>query len=158
MTPPMRYPFDVPPSEIEAGVDVFVDAVFGTLQSSFLLLPRGPGFVTYHDFQGAYEVLKHHTAGFSIVEPENVMAALLEDALAFVVLRTMLGFSPPELAYVTSRMSEAVISQNFARTIDRRVRVERHLLQSLTPKSRARGCTGRHGLQVATGRHTGGAR
>jgi len=98
-----QYPFEAPYAEIEATVDVFIDAVFHTLQSSFLLLPRGPGFVTYRDFQQAYEVLKRHTAGFSATEPKNVMDALQEQALAFVVLRTVLGFTPPELAYVAAR-------------------------------------------------------
>jgi hypothetical protein len=52
--PKTRYPFEVPYAEIEANVDVFVNAVFDALQSSFLLLPRGPGFVTYQEFQQAY--------------------------------------------------------------------------------------------------------
>jgi len=82
-----RYPFEVPYREIEADVDAFVNAVFDTLQSSFLLLPRGPGFVTYVEFQQAYEVLKRHTAGFAVVETDNVMSALQEDALVFVILR-----------------------------------------------------------------------
>lgn len=63
MTPTMRYPFEVSYAEIESDVDAFIDAVFDTLQSPFLLLPRGPGFVTYPEFQQAYEVLKRHTAG-----------------------------------------------------------------------------------------------
>jgi hypothetical protein len=133
-----KYPFEVPNAEIEANVDVFIDAVFHTLQSSFLLLPRGPGFVTYRDFQQAYEVLKRHTAGFSITEPKNVMNALQEDALAFVVLRTVLGFTPPELAYVAAKESGVAISQNFARTLDRRVRTEREILQSFSPQYRER--------------------
>jgi hypothetical protein len=33
-----------------------------------LLLPRGPGFVTYPEFQQAYEVLKRHTAGFTALK------------------------------------------------------------------------------------------
>ena len=84
MPPTTRYPFEVPYAEIEADVDAFINAVFDTLQSSFLLLPRGPGFVSYPEFQQAYEVLKRHTAGFAAVEPENAMEALHEEALAFI--------------------------------------------------------------------------
>lgn len=138
MTPTMRYPFEVPYAEIEADVDAFINAVFDTLQSSFLLLPRGPGFVSYPEFQKAYEVLKRHTAGFTVVEPDNVMESLREDALAFIVLRTMLGFTPPELAYIASKESGIVVPQNFARTLDRRVRIERRAFQSLPPQSRER--------------------
>jgi hypothetical protein len=138
MPPTMRYPFEVPYAEIEADVDAFINAVCDTLQSSFLLLPRGPGFVTYPEFQQAYEVLKRHTAGFTSAEPDNVMKALREDALTFIILRTMLGFTPPELAYIASKESGTVIPQNFARTLDRRVRIERQALQSLSSQSRKR--------------------
>jgi hypothetical protein len=138
MTPPTRYPFEVPYAEIEADVDVFISAVFDTLQSSFLLLPRGPGFVIYPEFQQAYEVLKRHTAGFTEMEPDDVMEALREDALAFIVLRAMLGFTPPELAYAASQQSGIAVSQGFARNFDRRVRIKRQALQSLSPQSRKR--------------------
>lgn len=133
-----RYPFEASYVEIEASVDTFIDAVFDTLQSSFLLLPRGPGFVAYQDFQQAYEALKRHTKLFSAMEPQNVLNALQEDALAFVILRTMLGFTPPELAYLAAKENEIAISQSFARTLDRQVRTERKALQSLTPKKRER--------------------
>ena len=138
MTPKIKYPFEVPFSEIEASVEVFVDSVFDTLQSSFLLLPRGPGFVTYPNFQQAYEVLKRHTVGFTSVEQENVLAAPEEEALAFVVLRTMLGFTPPELAYVATSESGISVSQNFARTLDRRVRSEPRAFGALAPQNRQR--------------------
>jgi hypothetical protein len=138
MTPTTRYPFEVPYAEIEADVDAFINAVFDTLQSSFLLLPKGPGFVTYPEFQQAYEVLKRHTAGFTVVEPDNVMESLREDALAFIVLRTMLGFTPPELAYAASQRSGIAVSQGFARNFDRRVRIKQQALQSLSPQSRKR--------------------
>lgn len=113
------YPFETSFAEIESNIDAFIDAVFSTLQSSFLLLPRGPGFVTYPEFQQAYEVLKRHSLGFTAVEPGNVMNALQENGLAFLVLRTILGFTPPELAYITSQQSEVVVSQGFARNDDR---------------------------------------
>jgi len=138
MTRTTKYPFEVPHAQIEANVDAFINAVFDTLQSSFLLLPRGPGFVAYAEFQQAYEVLKRHTAGFTAIEPDDVMEALQENALTFIVLRAMLGFTPPELAYVASQQSGVDVSQGFARNFDRRVRIERQGLQSLSRQSRKR--------------------
>lgn len=138
MTPKTRLPFKVPYSEIEAQADVFIDTIFDALQSSFLVLPRGPGFVTYPNFQQAYEVLKRNTSSFAIFELENVVTALKENALVFVVLRTMLGFTPPELAYVSSKESGVAISQGFARTLDRRVRTERKTFDTLAPQSQKR--------------------
>ncbi|MFQ5796673.1 MAG: hypothetical protein ACE5JP_16715 [Candidatus Bipolaricaulia bacterium] len=138
MTSQTKYPFEVSHAEVAADVDVFIDAVFDALQSSFLLLPRGPGFVTYQDFQQAYEVLKRHTVGFAAFELQNVMEALEEDGLVLVVLRTILGFSPPELAHIAAKESRIAISQNFARTWDRKVRVDRQAFQSIGPQSQKR--------------------
>ena len=134
----MRYPFEVSYPEIEANTDVFINAVFAALQSSFLLLPRGPGFVTYPEFQEAYEVLKRHTGGFTTVRPDTVMGAIREDALSFVILRAILGFTPPELAYIASQQSGVVVSHGFARSLDRRVRVQRQSHQPLSHQSQKR--------------------
>ena len=138
MMPQIRYPSSVPYSVVEVDVDSYIDAVFDSLQSSFFLLPRGPGFVAYREFQRAYEALKRHTAAFGVFEPETVMEALREEALAFVVLRTMLGFTPPELAHTASRTSGIAVSQNFARTLDRQVRTASDAIESLAPQSRTR--------------------
>jgi len=104
----------------------------------YLLLPRGPGFLAYQDFQQAYEVLKRHTLAFEAITSENVTAALKEDMLAFIVLRTILGFTPPELANIATKVSGQTISQNFARDIDRQVRNERKLYQDLSPQRQSR--------------------
>ncbi len=133
MTSKTNYPFEVSYPKIESDVDAYIDAVFDTLESSFLLLPRGPGFVAYPAFQAAYEVLKRHTDGFHVVEPDDVMEALRDDALVFIVLRTMLGFTPPELAYLASQRSSVDIPQNYARTFDRRVRDNPQALESISP-------------------------
>lgn len=128
----MKYPFDVPYEEIEENFDFFTDSVFKSLQSSFLFLPRGSGFVTYQDFQQAYEVLKRHTIGFSVMDPTTVARALEENALVFVILRTILGFTPPELGYVATEISGVSISQGFVRSLDRRVRNNSEMFRSLS--------------------------
>lgn len=134
----MSYPFEVPYAQIQAYPEPFIDTVFGVLQSSFLLLPRGPGFITYLEFEQAYEVLKRHTAGFDDVESENILRALQESTLALIVLRTILGFTPSELAYVATEKSEQTISQSFARSLDRRIRIERQTWQSLSERDKKR--------------------
>ncbi|MBN1661083.1 MAG: hypothetical protein JXA93_22000 [Anaerolineae bacterium] len=133
-----RFPFEASYAEIETDPEVFIDAVCATLQSSFLLLPEGPGFVSYLRFQEAYEVLKRHTKGFSVVDSGSVMAAIGRDALSFVVLRTILGFTPPELAYMASQELASEIPQGYARTFDRRVRENRDALGSISPLGRQR--------------------
>lgn len=136
--PQTKYPFEVPYAAVESNADIFIDAVFNALQSSFLLLPRGSGFVTYQEFQEAYEVLKRHTSGFVAFEPQHVMDSLQEDGLAFVVLRTILGFTPPELAHLAAQDSEIAISQHFARTWDRNARTDRQAFRNLSPQSQER--------------------
>jgi hypothetical protein len=127
-----RFPFEVPYEVVASDPDMFIDAVFDSLQSSFLVLPEGPGFVPYARFAEAYEVLKRGTHGFSRMEPPCVMDAVRHDALSLVVLRTILGFSPPELAHVASERTNLRIPQGYARSIDRDARENRRLLDSCT--------------------------
>ena len=134
----LKYPFEASYEQVAANFDLFIDAVFESLQSSFLLLPKGPGFVEYRDFQEAYEVLKRHTASFEQIQADTVWEALKEDALSLLVLRSILGFTPPELAYVASVEARIGIPQSFARTLDRRVREDRKLFGRVTGETRQR--------------------
>ena len=43
----VSYPFEASVSELRKHADVYVDSVFSCLESEFLVLPRGPGFVDY---------------------------------------------------------------------------------------------------------------
>ena len=43
----MKYPFEATYQEILADPDSFVEAVFSSLASEFLLLPKGQGFIDY---------------------------------------------------------------------------------------------------------------
>lgn len=134
-----KYPFEASRAEVEGHTNSFIDVVFASLQSSFLLLPRGSGFITYPDFQQAYEVLKRQTGGFVTINSEQVVAALRENALVFIVLRAMLGFSPPEWAYLAAKYSGIEVSQGFARSLDRRVRTARgSVFQTLPAQSQTR--------------------
>ena len=47
----MKYPFEADYQEILADPDSFVTAVFSTLASEFLVLPKGEGFVEYPQFE-----------------------------------------------------------------------------------------------------------
>lgn len=54
----MKFPFEADLAEIEASPDEFVDSVFSCLESEFLVMPLGQGFVTFPMFEGGYEALK----------------------------------------------------------------------------------------------------
>ena len=100
-----------------------VDEVFGELKSSFIVMPKGEGIIDYPTFERGYQTLKRHTDAFANVSVETVLAAIGEASISFVVFRCILGFTPPELAYVTSEMTGVPIDQGAARTIDRRMRM-----------------------------------
>ena len=123
----MTHPFDVAAGEIGDRVDELVGVTFADLQSQFLVLPRGSGFIEFADFQEAYETLKAETGAFTEVTVERLWSAVVADALALLVVRTMLGFSPPEWAEVAKSQTNTTIPQDAARNLDRRVRQERRL-------------------------------
>ncbi len=119
----MRYPFEAAFSEVQADLDSYVDAVFGALESEFLVMPKGDGFVEFATFDDAYEALKQATGGFRGMNADTVVTVALEKPLCLVVLRCMLGFTPSEWAYHASRHSTVAISQSAARSLDRASRM-----------------------------------
>jgi hypothetical protein len=98
----MKYPFEVSEAEVIAQPDAFVASVFCSLESEFLVLPKGLGFVDYPVFEAGYEALKKATNGFVDIGSEIVLATCISSPISIVVLRAMLGFTPPEWAYITT--------------------------------------------------------
>lgn len=86
-------------------------------------MPKGPGFVDYAVFEKGYEALKAATGGFSVFNLDTIFPVAVSDPISIVVLRTMLGFTPSEWGHVTSQKTHVTISQNFARTFDRNIRI-----------------------------------
>lgn len=120
----MPFPFEVPFERVMSDLDTYVDEVFGALQSEFLTLPKGEGFIDYPVFEQGYEALKRTTGGFRDLSPEPVIQTVFRVPIALIVLRTMLGFTPPEWAYVTSQRTNIQVPQGAARTLDRTVRMK----------------------------------
>jgi len=120
----VKFPFEVSFEEVQADLDVYVDAVFGCLTSEFLVMPKGKGFIEFAVFEEGYERLKRATGGFREVTPETVGAAVYDTPIALVVLRCMIGFTPPKWAYYASRQTGISVTQNAARAIDRNIRMD----------------------------------
>lgn len=117
------YPFEVAFDEILQDPDSYVDAVFSCLESEFLTMPKGIGFVDYPLFERGYEALKAATSGFSELSPDRVFEIVVNEPIALIVLRSMLGFTPPEWGYLAAQHTRVDVSQGFARALDRRVRL-----------------------------------
>jgi len=120
----MKFPFEVTFDEVVAAPESFVDAVFSSLASEFLIMPKGEGFVEYADFVSGYEELKKVTGGFAELDPKKILPIVSRFPICLVVLRSMLGFTPSELAYVTAQRTGEALTQGFARSLDRKARTQ----------------------------------
>lgn len=121
--------FDIDYRDPTISFDPLIDEVFEELQSSFLEMPKGNGFTDYQTFEAGYQSLKRFTRDFTDMSVEGIEAAVLSVPVAFVVFRSILGFTPPEWAYVTTERTGIKVDQGAARTIDRNVR-----LHPVTPR------------------------
>lgn len=130
-----RYPFEASAEELVAHIEYYVDSFISGLQSFFVVMPKGKGFVDFFRFRKAYEALKNETAGFEDFSTESVLAAVQQDPLVLVVLRTILGFSPPEFAYMTGVTTGVEVDQASARRLDKRAREGQSLFARTAPKT-----------------------
>ena len=115
------FPFERPYEEVEASINVFADAVISTLESSFAAIPIGPGFAGYPIFEAGYEALRQTTDNFNQLTATRVVEALGRQAMALVVIRTILGYTPGEWAHIAST-DETPITESYARSLDKRIR------------------------------------
>jgi hypothetical protein len=120
----MKFPFEASYGEIQADPDAFVAAVFSTLASEFLVMPKGDGFIEYAQFEAGYEALKKTTRNFTELPRQEILALVTTNPICFIVIRSILGFTPPEWAYVANDKRAVVVTQQFARTLDRKVRMQ----------------------------------
>lgn len=119
----MKYPFEASFQEIKSDPDQFVTAIFSTLQSDFLLIPKGNGFLEYSIFEKGYEALKKATSGFDKLLPPAVISQVLATPICLIVIRAILGFSPSEWAHLATQRKNLKVTQGFARSMDRKVRL-----------------------------------
>lgn len=117
------FPFEVSLETIIQDPEPYVDAVFSCLESEFLVLPKGAGFVEFPIFERGYEALKTATEGFSKLDPDKIVPVAISKPISIVVLRSMLGFTPPEWGYITTQKTGISVTQGFVRSLDRKVRM-----------------------------------
>jgi hypothetical protein len=129
----MRLPFEASFDEVQANLDEFVEAIFEGLPSEFLTLPTGPGFIDYKTFEEGYEHLKRGTRDFKALKADHVLKLVYQSPIVFIVLRTMLGFTPPEWAYLASERTNVSVTQGAIRSLDRRIRLSPTSLLSVKP-------------------------
>jgi hypothetical protein len=99
-------------------------------------MPKGEGFIEYPVFEQGYEALKQVTGGFRNLPFDAIIETVYRLPVSLVVLRAMLGFTPPEWAYVTTQRTAVEVPQGAVRTLDRTV-----WLKPLTPMRPGAGVT-----------------
>lgn len=129
------YPFQAAPDQLLNNIETYIDGFIQSLQSFFLVMPKGQEFVDFPIFQQAYQALRNGTNTFQQFSPQVVSAVVQQNALVLVVLRTMLGFSPPEFAHIASVLTGVQIDQSSARRIDKRARDGRPLFARTSAKT-----------------------
>jgi len=119
----MILPFEVEYEEMIQDLEPYVSAVFSSLASDFLAMPRGNGFVDFAVFEQGYEMLKQVTVGFYSMDPDAILEAAKSTPIILIVLRSILGFTPPEWAYIATQRTGVEVSQGAARALDRNIRL-----------------------------------
>lgn len=123
---------------MQAGIETYVTGLFSLLQSEFLVLPKGEGFVDYPTFEKSYELLKKGTGEFRTLDPQTLVDAVSVDPMAMIVVRAMLGFTPPEWAYMATQKTDVEVTQGFVRSLDRNIRMGKFSFARTSETSRTR--------------------
>jgi hypothetical protein len=125
-------PYELTESDLLDRLDEMVAVTFSDLTSQFMLLPRGPAFLTYQEFRDGYEALRLATNGFTFLTPDTCWKALRHNARALIVLRTILGVSPPEWQDLTNEETGSQLPSNTARLFDGRSKKDASYFSSPT--------------------------
>ena len=96
----MPFPFEAEFADVQANPDSYIDGIFDSLETEFLVMPRGDGFIEYAVFDAGYEALKSATRSFNDLTLERILPLVFERPIILVVLRCILGLTPPEWASV----------------------------------------------------------
>ncbi len=82
----MKLPFEASLEELVGNMDQFVTTVFSSLESDFMTMPRGNGFIEFSAFEKGYEVLKMATKGFTDLRSVVVAKAVADCPLVLSLL------------------------------------------------------------------------
>jgi hypothetical protein len=117
-------PYQLSADELQANLDNLVQATFDDLTSQFMLLPRGATFLEYADFQKGYEALRLCTGGFKTLTVDRCWDAVRKNAVAGIVLRAIIGVTPPEWQDLAKEETGESFPNNWARGLDKHMRTD----------------------------------
>ncbi|TDQ54792.1 hypothetical protein [Actinorugispora endophytica] len=115
-------PYEVAPDDIPSHLGELVQSTFDDLTSQFMLLPRGASFLEYPEFRSGYEALRKHTNGFTVLDVDRCWNAVKQCAIAGIVLRTIVGVTPPEWQDLAKEETDQQFPNNWARGLDKHMK------------------------------------
>lgn len=115
-------PYQLSVADLQHHMDALIQATFDDLTSQFMLLPRGDAFLEYPLFLEGYEALRKCTHGFKNVTVETCWDAARINAVAAIVLRSIVGVTPPEWQDLAKEETGEPFATNWARGWDRKIR------------------------------------
>ncbi|MGY2091096.1 hypothetical protein [Nocardia gipuzkoensis] len=115
-------PYQLSSNELQNNLDDLVQATFDDLTSQFMLLPRGATFLEYPQFREGYEALRQCTDGFKTLTVDRCWDAVRRHAVAGIVLRTIVGVTPPEWQDLAKEETDQEFKNNWARGLDKHMR------------------------------------
>jgi hypothetical protein len=125
----MTHPFELDQEQLTRHLDDMVRITISDLESEFLGLPKGEGFIEYADFRDGLEILKRHTDNFTEFTISTVGEAVRVNSRVLVVLRTILGMTPPEWSDLARTELGLEVGQTPARNLDRNCRSDPNYLR-----------------------------
>lgn len=103
----------------------------GSFPDSLTYIPVLEGFLSEERFMEAYKILKDATSGFKKFSVNSVMRALQRDSAALVVVRCILGVTPPEWASYAETITDVEINTSASRRLDSECRKDRGFVARL---------------------------
>lgn len=132
MTFPL-HPFEATEEQLYSNIEYYVDKFVGSLQSFYMVMPEGSAFVDFKMFKAAYDALSNGTNDFEDFSAERALSVVRQSPLVLIVMRAMLGLSPPEFAHITTITTGVEVNQSAARRLDKRAREGKSLLSGVRP-------------------------
>jgi len=127
--------FEADDEQLVGNIEGYIDAFIAGLQSFFVVMPRGEGFVEFERFKSAYGCLRDKSGTFDRLSEEVALRAVELDPMALVVLRTMTGLTAPELAHLACGELGVDVDQSSARRVDKRARDGMAILGAASAKT-----------------------
>lgn len=115
-------PYQVDPVDIPSHLGELIQSTFDDLTSQFMLLPKGATFLEYPEFRTGYEALRKATDGFTALDVDRCWSAARQNAVAGIVLRTIIGVTPPEWQDLAKEETDAEFTNNWARGLDKNMK------------------------------------